>query len=74
MLCHRNASCRFCCSYTFSLICIGCTKLSQESAESVLLAIYEKGVETSLPELVTGINGSQVVWPDFFFICEFEQY
>jgi hypothetical protein len=39
------------------------------------LVIDEEGVETLVPELLRGINDSQVVWPVFLIIIEeFEQY
>jgi len=31
------------------------------------LVIDEEGVETLIPELLRGINDSQVVWPEFSF-------
>jgi hypothetical protein len=32
------------------------------------LVIDEDGVETLIPELLKGVNDSQVVWPDTFYL------
>lgn len=40
---------------------------ARKAAETVLLVIDEEGVETLIPELLRGINDSQVVWPEIFF-------
>jgi len=41
---------------------------ARKAAETVLLVIDEEGIETLIPELLRGINDSQVVvWPEFFF-------
>ena len=40
---------------------------ARKAAETVLLVIDEEGIETLIPELLRGINDSQViVWPEFF--------
>ena len=59
----------FCCFlHFFSLPSVQDVQNSaRKAAETVLLVIDEEGIETLIPELLRGINDSQViVWPEFF--------